>query len=43
MTIEERVQEIVANVRHRGGGMLSNMLEPEYVSCDPKEIGRAHV
>jgi len=36
MTIEERVQEIVANVRHRGGGMLSNMLEPEYVSCDPK-------
>ena len=34
MTIEERVQEIVANVRHRGGGMLSNMLEPEYLECD---------
>lgn len=37
MTIEERVQEIVTNVRHRGGGMLSNMLEPEYLSCDTKE------
>ena len=36
MTTEERVQEIVANVRHRGGGMLSNMLEPEYVDCDPE-------
>ena len=36
MSIEERVQEIIANVRHRGGGMLSNMLEPEYLDCDPK-------
>lgn len=35
MTIEEKVQEIIANVRHRGGGMLSNMLEPEYIACDP--------
>ena len=34
MNIEEKVQEIVANVRQRGGGMLSNMLEPEYVECD---------
>ncbi len=36
MTTEERVQEIIADVRNRGGGMLSNMLEPEYVACDPK-------
>ncbi|MBQ9016275.1 MAG: PaaI family thioesterase [Firmicutes bacterium] len=35
MNIEEKVQEIVSNVRHNGGGMLSNMLEPEYLSCDP--------
>ena len=35
MNIEERVQEIVGNVRQNGGGMLSNMLEPEYISCDP--------
>lgn len=35
MTMEERMQEIIADVRNRGGGMLSNMLEPEYVSCDP--------
>lgn len=36
MTTEERVQEIIADVRNRGGGMLSNMLEPEYVACDSK-------
>ena len=34
---EEKVQNIVSNVRHNGGGMLSNMLEPEYVSCDPEK------
>ena len=36
MNIEEKVQEIVVNIRQRGGGMLSNMMEPEYVSCDPE-------
>ena len=37
MNIEEKVIEIVANVRQRGGGMLSNMLEPEYVDCDQEK------
>ena len=38
MDYEKKVQEIIGTVRYNGGGMLSNMLEPEYVDCDPEKM-----
>ncbi len=33
---EEKIREIITNIR-RSGGMLSDMLAPEYMNCDPEK------
>ncbi len=37
MEYENRVREILENLRNNSGGMLSNMMDPKYVSCDSEK------
>ena len=38
MDYEKRVQEILENIRKKSNGMLSNMMDPQYVSCNPENM-----
>lgn len=35
---EEKLVEIISEIKHYGFGMLNDMLDPQYVDCDPEKM-----
>lgn len=34
---EKRVKDIIGEIKGYGFGMLNDMIDPQYVSCDPEK------